>query len=320
MPARNCSIRLALVGTCAAVILAGLAPAAVYAQPTVPPRQAVRHPDPIPQRETLIRLSRPITVEFRDQRLGDVIAFIRDYSQADIEPLWVEDRNPVGLDPERTVTINARNITVLRFLERILELSEDDFAQYAWQMSDTGAFQMGPKERLNRWKRTEIYDINDLLMEIPDFPDVPRIDLNQALQAAGGGGGGGGGGGQSPFTGDTEDRREREQNRQQRAEEVANLIRDIVETDQWTEMGGSGGSMRIFRGTLIVTAPDYMHRGINGYPYWPSTATTARIIEGRRYVSLTTDNSISTLAGMAVQPVTAVAPGGQPSGPPGGGG
>src|SRR5690606_18701153 len=101
------------------------------------------------------------------------------------------------------------------------------------------------------------------------------------------------------------------------AEEIATLIRDVVETEEWIENGGAGGSIRVFRGTLIVNAPDYMHRSISGYPYWPSHITTSRIINGRRYVSLTTDNSISTLAGMALQPVGAGTGG---SGGGGGGG
>jgi hypothetical protein len=283
------------------------------------PRAGVRMPDPIPQRETLIRLSRPITVDFRDQRLADIIAFIRDFSMAEIEPMWTGDRHSTGLDPDQLITVSVQNVTVLTLIERILEQARDDFSEGTWQMSETGALQIGPRDRLNRWKRVVVYDINDLLMEIPDFPEVPRIDLNQALQGAGGGGGGGGGG-QSPFRGgDTEDRERDRQTRDARAEEIADLIREIVESEQWVENGGSGGSVRVFRGNLIVRAPDYMHRGIVGYPYWPSSATASRTVNGRRYVTLTTDNSISALAGMALQPVTATAPG-QGGGAGGGGG
>jgi hypothetical protein len=260
-----------------------------------------------------------------------VISFLRDFTTAEIEPLWMNDRQMTGLDPDQLITVNAQNITVLTLIEKILEQSRDDFTESTWQMSDTGALQIGPRERLNRWKRVELYDINDLLMEIPDYRDVPLIDLNQALQGAGGGGGGGGGGGQSPFGGGGggEDRERERTERRERAEELANLIRDIVETEQWNENGGTGGSIRVYSGNLIVRAPDYMHRGIRGYSYWPSKATASRTVNGRRYVTLTTDNSISALAGMALQPVTAVTPGqggggggggGGGNAPPGGGG
>jgi hypothetical protein len=314
---------------CILALAGGLGTAAAQVQPgAASPRSGARMPDAIPQRETLIRLSRPITVEFREQRLADVVAFLRDFSTAEIEPMWRDDRQITGLDPDQLITVNAQNITVLRLIERILEQSQDEFTESTWQMSDTGAIQIGPRERLNRWKRLELYDINDLLMEIPEFADVPLIDLNQALQGTGGGGGGGGGG-SSPFRGGEQDRQQERTNRRERAEELANLIRDIVETEQWNENGGTGGSIRVYGGNLIVRAPDYMHRGIRGYPYWPSTATASRTVNGRRYVTLTTDNSISMLAGMALQPVTAGAPGqgggggggNTPGGgPPGGGG
>lgn len=309
-----------IAGFCVLVAAAGLVPT-VSAQSQRPPAaQGVQHPDPVPQRETLIRLSRPITVEFTDQRLGDIVTFLREYTTADIEPMWMDDRHATGLDPETRVTVSVRNSTVLQLIERVLDQARDTFSENTWQMSETGAIQIGPKERLNRYTRMVVYDINDLLLIIPDHYDVPRIDLNQALQQSGGRGGGGGG--QSPFQDDQQDREAQRLERDERAREIADLIREIVETEQWIDNGGSAGRIRHFRGNLIVTAPDYMHRGIDGYPYWPAQATVTRNVDGRRYVTLTTDNSISKLSGLANEPVRAGAPGGggTPSGPPGGGG
>lgn len=314
MPAPSLSCRrFALVGLCALALSAGLAQSAAAQPAAGAQRTAYRQPDPIPQRETLIRLSRTITVDFNEQRLADVITFLRDYTMAEIEPLWMDDRHSTGLDPERTVTLSARNITVLRLIERILEQARDDFSEPTWQMADTGAIQIGPRDRLNQWKRIVVYDINDLLMEIPEYDEVPRIDLNQALQASGQGGGG-----QSPFQGgdDRDDRQRRQGERQERAEALVDLIMEIVETESWVANGGNGGTIRIYRGNLIVNAPDYMHRGIMGYPYWPARATVASMQNGRRYVSLTTDNSISALARMALQPVTLTTGGGGSSEPP----
>ena len=78
---------------------------------------------------------------------------------------------------------------------------------------------------------------------------------------------------------------------------------------------------RTFRGTLIVNAPDYMHRGINGYQWWPSGATRSGVTNGRRWVSLTGDQGLSRINGFGQQPVVGVA-GGQifNSGNQGGGG
>lgn len=276
----------------------------------------------VPQRDTMRQLMRRMSVDFNEKRLEDVFTFIKESANADIEALWIDDRHSDGLDKDKVVSVKVDNVTVLSLIEKVLERADPESGGEAtWQLSDTGTLQCGPRARLNKNRRIEIYDINDLLMEVPDYRDIPQIDLQQALQASQGGGGGG----QSPFRdnqGGNEEQNRRQQERQEQAEELATLIRDLVEPDQWTENGGSGGSIKYYKGTLIVNAPDYMHRGINGYRWWPSRQTVAmKNSEGRRYVTLGVDTGISTVDGFGQQPVTAVV-GGQPvsSGPPGGGG
>lgn len=276
----------------------------------------------VPQRDTMRLLMRRMTVEFTEKRLEDVLTFIKESTNADIEPYWVDDRHAEGLDKDKVISVKVENATILSLIEKVLDRAAPETGGEAtWQMSESGTLQCGPRARLNKHRRIEIYDINDLLMEVPDYREVPQIDLQQALQASQGGGGGGG---QSPFRNDqgNQDENRRQQERQEQAEELATLIRDLVEPDQWTENGGTGGSIKYYKGTLIVNAPDYMHRGINGYRWWPAKQTVAmKTTEGRRYVTLGVDAGISTVDGFAQQPVTAVV-GGQPvsSGPPGGGG
>lgn len=270
------------------------------------------------RRDTMLKLMRPITVDFQEKRLEDVIAFVRDFSGADIEALWIDDQNPTGLDKEKVISVKVTNGTVLSLMEKVLEKAKADSGDNSWQMSDSGAFQIGSKERLNKYRRVEIYDINDLLMEVPDYRDVPKIDLQQALQAAQSGGGGGGG--KSPFKDENEKNDEqRMRDREKQAEDLQKLITDLVETEQWTDNGGNGGTIRYYKGTLIVNAPDYIHRGIDGYHWWPGTATQSSVVKGRRYVTLTTDNGISKIMGFGKQPVSAVA-GGQVISSGGGGG
>ena len=274
-----------------------------------------------PHRDTLTKLTRRISVDFTEKRLEDVIAFIKDFTGADIEPMWMDDRNSDGLDKERVITIKVDNVSVLSLLEKVLEKAHPDSGGEAtWQMTESGTCQIGPRDRLNKYRRVQIYDINDLLMERPDYRDVPRIDLQQALQASQGGGGGGG---QSPFRNeqDRDDQAARARDRQTKADDLATLIRELVETEQWTENGGSGGSIRFYQGTLIVNAADYIHRAIDGYRYWPANQTVAmKDGKGHRYVSLTGDTGLSRVNGFGQQDVSAVV-GGQiirSSGPGGG--
>jgi hypothetical protein len=265
----------------------------------------------------MIRLTRTVSVDFQDKRLEDVINFIQTSSAAELEPLWIDDRNSEGLDKEKLISVKVDNQTFLQLIERVLEKGRGDTGgDNTWQMSETGAMQLGPKERLNKFRRVEIYDINDLLLEVPDYTDVPHIDLQQALQSNQGGGGG-----QSPFREQgQQDRDARLRTRQQKVDDLLQLITQIVEPDQWTDNGGSGGSIKFYPpGSLIVNAPDYMHRGIDGYHWWPSQSTQAAMVNGRRWVTLGADAGLSKILGFGQSDVAAVV-GGQVihSNPPGG--
>jgi hypothetical protein len=306
---------------CSLLAVLALAGGTASAQPTAASApQTVR--TGVPQRDTLNKLMRRISVDFQEKRLEDVIAFVKDFSTADIEPFWIDDQHTEGLDKEKVITVKVDNVSVLSLLEKVLEKAHPDSGGEAtWQMSEQGTCQIGPRDRLNKYRRIQIYDINDLLMELPNYTDVPHIDLQQALQASQSGGGGGGS--QSPFQNDQnrEDPAAKQRNKQVKADDLAGLIRDLVEPEQWTENGGSGGSIRYYQGTLIVNAADYIHRGIDGYRYWPGAQTVAmKDMAGRRYVTLTGDTGLSKINGIAQQPVSAVV-GGQiiRSNDPGGG-
>jgi hypothetical protein len=299
---------IGLAGSASAQIQAPASPAPVAA-PAAQTRSG------IPQRDTLTKLMRPVSLDVTDKRLEDVIAFVKDFTGADLEPLWMDDRNPEGLDKEKLVTVKVTNVTALTLLEKVLEQARSETGENTWQMSETGSFQMGPKDRLNKFRRLEIYDINDLVREIPDYTDVPQIDLQQALQASQQGGGGG----QGPFTDNQNDQDQRFRDRQAKTQEIMDLIRNLVEPEQWTDNGGSGGTMRIYQNSLLVNAPDYMHRGIDGYKYWPAANTNAQMVNGRRYVSLTGDTGLSKVNGFAQHPVVGVAGGRVISSNPGGG-
>lgn len=266
-----------------------------------------------PHRDNLNKLQKRVTVELKDQRLEDVIKFVQEITTADIEPEWSENGGP-GLDKDLPITLNAKDLPALDFLERVLIKAQSDaFQENGWQMTSYGTMQIGPKEVLNRDKRVVIYDINDLLMVIPRYTEVPEIDLNSVLQQ------GEGGSGQSPFTGTGGgggSGAEPVPTREERIRDLVNVITSLVEPQQWVDNGGEGGTIRAYGNTLIVNAPDYMHRQINGYAYWPTTTT--KVVKGRRYVSLTGDTGIATVDGFGREPVTGVVGGG--TGGTGGGG
>lgn len=232
-----------------------------------------------PERATLVALSKPVSLEVTDQPLGDLIGFVTQITGAEIEPMWDDDATGVGLDPEIEISVRARGMSALAFVELLLrkadaQLGFEGASASTWQLDEDGILQIGPRDRLNAFRRVEIYDINDLLLVIPDYDEAPDFDLQSVLQS-----GQGGGGGQSPFSNTDTD-----VERVPRAERVAaivGLIEALVEPDQWSSVGGDA-SITEFQGSLIVSAPDYVHRQINGYAYWPARLTSFRQVEGRR--------------------------------------
>ncbi len=279
------------------------APAASAAAQPAPQRPVLN-----PKRETLLKMQRKLSVDFTDARLEDVITFVKEVTGAEIEPVWTSG-NTVGMDKDKRITLKVKNQAALLALEKILEKAQDDFQQNTWQLSDYGSLEIGPKDALNKTRRVEIYDINDLLHVIPRYTDVPELDLQSVLQQ-------GEGGGQSPFEENRQQNNEPTRTRAERTQDVIDLLISLVEPDQWVDNGGEAATIRAWNGQLIVRAPDYVHRQINGYPFWPSyTATQSN---GRRYVSLNMDTGVSKVDGFAQHPVTAVVGGRPVSSAPGG--
>jgi hypothetical protein len=210
--------------------------------------------------DVLSKLNRCATVSFSESRLEDVLTWIREAAGIKMEVLWLDDRHADGLTRDKPISVQVENESFLNLLARVLEAAQPESGGEAtWQLTSSGTVQVGPRARLNAFKRVQIYAIDDLVRELPRYAEVPKIDLQQALQSSRGAGGG------SPLTQGTEPAPSTEAVRRDNTTQLVGLIRDTIEPDQWTENGGSAGSIRVYQGALVVNAPDYIQRGIDGY-------------------------------------------------------
>ncbi|HVZ95074.1 MAG TPA: hypothetical protein VG797_11255 [Phycisphaerales bacterium] len=265
MPAKTMRIPILLMMLIAAGTAAGQASTTTQRGGQVEPPVAPSSSRADSRAVTLTKLQRRITVEIIDQKLVDVVQFLRDFAGADIDPLWTDDRHADGLEKDRRITMTARDETTLNFIERLLDKAGDDFSSCTWQMSESGAIEIGPRSRLNREATLKVYDVHDLLFEAPNFTNVPQLSLEQVLnQSTGKGGGGGGGGGviqnyEAEPVGPTE---------QEMTDKIIRIITNNIEFEQWRQNGGDGATIDAHNGTLLVRAPDYIHRQIAGYSYW----------------------------------------------------
>lgn len=220
-----------------------------------------------PRSEALERLAKRVNVDLQDARLEDVVQFLATIGSIEFDPAWEDDTGREGLDKDAMVSIRASNLPILSILERILDKTGDTFSGNTWQLTPDGLVEIGPKSRLNDGATLKVYDIQDLLFEVNNYTSVPELDLDAAVQQSQGGGGGGGGG-QSIFEDDEEDTEPRLSPEEQ-AQRLIDLIVETIEPDQWLDNGGDGASVRFYKGTLLVRAPDYIHRQLGGYDFWP---------------------------------------------------
>lgn len=213
--------------------------------------------DTVENRRVLAQLQESrVQMNLQDNPLESALAYIAQQAQVDIDVEW-ETLERLGIDRNTPVTLRlASSVNAITALDRLLaKASPDDFSAADWAILD-GLLTISSADALLDKTAVGIYDINDLLHEIPDYPDVPELDLQQALQSSQGGGGG-----QSPFqdTGDNEIE-------ETPLEDRINEIIEIVEQNIDEQRGFLEGRWTItpYRGLLIVRATPRAHRQIGG--------------------------------------------------------
>jgi general secretion pathway protein D len=137
----------------------------------------------------------------------------------------------------------------------IEKVSHEDTAA-AWGVVD-GILTVTSDEALRKKTSLHIYDIRDLLIEVPDYDEVPNIDLQSVLQS------GQGGSGQSPFEENENDNQEDKRTLDERTDDIVNIITKIVDSPNWEDNGGSTGQIMKLNGNLIIINTPANHRQIS---------------------------------------------------------
>ncbi|MBC8309610.1 MAG: hypothetical protein ISR75_00800 [Phycisphaerales bacterium] len=188
--------------------------------------------------------------------------------------LWVQwkDDESVGLDSSETITLELKEQPALVVLERIVEQLDHE-GNAAWQLRH-GALEVGLKSQLASpgRHRLETYYIRDLLFTIRNF-DAPE------LGTFGGSGRDGDGSGTTPPT------------QQEEIDRIIELIIKFIEPDLWEQNGGPC-SITNYKKTLLIRAPDFVHRQINGYGFLarqPAQVRQRRVIYSKDKTRIVVD-------------------------------
>ena len=233
------------------------------------------------------QLQQPLDLPFKDNDLTTAIDLIRQKTQLNIVVNWAA-LEAAGIEQDMPIRVPLTNVPAIQALKLVLAQASANLIdeQLDFTISE-GIVNISTEADLTRETLVTVYDIRDLLADIPNFDDSPQFDLSEALSntSSGGGGRGGGntgggggggssgsgsGGGGSSIFGDTDtdsdDRQEEaEERRLEQIEDISQLIRDTVgNAEDWVENGGSVSSLRELNGQLIVKSTPENHSEIFG--------------------------------------------------------
>lgn len=205
---------------------------------------------------TLANTRRP--VDFTETPLEKAVDWVAKTGSIKMDVDW-PSLEKVGINKDTPVTINLSTIRLDHLLDLIVsKVSPDPTSAAAWEVQD-GVLRFASAEAINKSTLMVIYDIRDLLIEVPDYNQVPQFDLNSALQASGGGGGGG----QSPFSGGSQQSNQGPiRTVEERTDELVRILTEQVDPDNWRENGGAVGFISRFKGNLLITNTPKNHRAI----------------------------------------------------------
>jgi len=218
-------------------------------------------------------LRKIVTLSNENLSLNQVIAFIRDTTGANIAVNWPA-LEIVGITQESLVTISLSRVPAEQLLRLVLdqvsaEAFDDDKAGFT---ISEGIVKISTLRDLKSETETRVYDIRDLLVQVPNFNQAPGFDLNDALSntnsggstGGSGGGGGGGGGGEGGLFGSDDGGQQEEElpSRQELVDQIRDLITTTVgDPDEWLD---EESTLNELNGNMIIKTTGDNHRQITG--------------------------------------------------------
>ncbi|MEM0914351.1 MAG: hypothetical protein AAGK09_07030 [Planctomycetota bacterium] len=164
------SIRLRSLASLAFV----LAVAAAQASPVFAESRSARA-----ERLVEARLAEPISVEFRDAPLDQVIGFVRASTGVNIDVRW-RRLEEAGVARDAPVELILKNVPAGVILRRALQQVSTEFEPIDYAI-EAGIVTTSTRDELGRRMVTRVYDVRGDLMPIRDFNDAPELDVNQLL-------------------------------------------------------------------------------------------------------------------------------------------
>ena len=203
-------------------------------------------------------------VLFEEQPVEQVIEFLADLHQVNLAVDW-EDLEANGIDRDKAVSLKLRDVSFHTVLDEVLSQLGGSDVMLGFSVG-SNLLRIASKEKLDRDKFTVVYDIRDLLVNVPRFTNAQRLDATQALQQVGqnmsGGMGGGGGSLFSEVADGAMNKLDQGLDATLIIDDLLDVIRQNVEPDSWRETGGGDGNLRELNGQLVVYNTSEAHEQV----------------------------------------------------------
>ncbi len=207
-----------------------------------------------------------LNVNLANVALVDALDYLRESTGANINVNW-RVLEAARISKDMPVNVKLRALPMRRVLQFILDdVSGTTPLTY---FIDQGVIEITTREAADSKMITRVYDVGDLVVEIPDFVGL-ELSLTSATSNSGSGssGGGdrgaGGGGGQGLFGNANQNAgKDKATTAQERGDQLVSTIILTVRPEVWQQNGGTA-TISYFRGKLIVTAPRSVQEMIGG--------------------------------------------------------
>ncbi|MEM1211235.1 MAG: hypothetical protein AAGI68_02950 [Planctomycetota bacterium] len=211
-------------------------------------------------RQTSAQLETLVDAAYDQTQLDNIFDFIRRQTGANLAPNWPA-LDLAGVPQDKPITLRLSKIPAAKLLELVLDQASaesiDDAVSYS--IID-GIVVIDTVRNLKASTDVRVYNIRDLLVQVPNFTDAPTFSLTDALSNtnSGGGGGGGGGGDQGIFEDEEDEEEDEGPTREELILQLTQLIQDSVgDPDEWLN---EESTIRELNGSLIIKTTADNHR------------------------------------------------------------
>lgn len=206
-------------------------------------------------------------VRIQQQPFEQVIEWLAEMQNVNIAVDWT-DLQDNGIERDAALDINLVNLTFRTILEEVLAQVGGE-TELAYAVGE-GLLRVATKEKLDKDKLILIYDIRDMLVNIPRASRMASFDVTQGMGQQGSGQGGGGGQGmfgegnqQGGQRGGQDQYDQGGLGSAELIQRIMDIIRQTVEPDSWRETGGGDASIRELNGQLIIYNTSDSHRQVS---------------------------------------------------------